>query len=114
MTDALPLLARELTDLSDAVRAVPAPPIPHLDAPYAMRLVDPDTDAAMISEWMNRPHLAEAWEYDRPVEWWDGYLRAQLAGEYSRPLIGTPASTSARPCSTCSCASIQRSPPSTL
>lgn len=89
MTDALPLLPRELTELSDAVRAVPAPPIPQLAAPYAMRLVDPDTDAAMISEWMNRPHLAEAWEYDRPVEWWDGYLRAQLAGEYSRPLIVT-------------------------
>ena len=28
---------------------------------------------------MNRPHLAEAWEYDRPVAWWRGYLRAQLA-----------------------------------
>lgn len=88
MTDVLPILPRELTDLSDEVRAVPPPPIPQVAAPYHFRLVDPDTDAAMICEWMNRPHLAESWEYDRPVEWWHGYLRAQLAGTYSRPLIG--------------------------
>lgn len=89
MTDVLPILPRELTALSDEVRAVPPPPIPHLAQPYQIRLVKPDTDAAMISEWMNRPHLAEAWEYDRPVQWWHGYLTAQLAGAYSRPLIGT-------------------------
>ncbi|MEZ0341210.1 GNAT family N-acetyltransferase [Mycobacterium sp. pV006] len=89
MTDVLPVLPRELTELSDEVRAVPAPPIPQLAEPYATRVVDPDTDAAMISEWMNRPHLAEAWEYDRPVQWWHGYLRAQLAGDYSRPVIGS-------------------------
>jgi lysine N-acyltransferase len=85
----LPILPRELTDLGDDVRAVPAPPIPELSAPYAIRVVDPVADAPMISEWMNRPHLADAWEYARPAEWWHGYLRAQLAGEYSRPLIGT-------------------------
>jgi RimJ/RimL family protein N-acetyltransferase len=85
----LPILPRELTNLSDDVRAVPAPPIPELPAPYAIRVADPEADAPMISEWMNRPHLAEAWEYDRPVEWWQRYLRAQLAGDYSRPLIGT-------------------------
>jgi lysine N-acyltransferase len=89
MTDVLPILPRELTALSAEVRAVPSPPIPQLAEPYEIRLVDPDTDAEMISEWMNRPHLAEAWEYDRPVQWWHGYLRAQLAGTYSRPLIGT-------------------------
>jgi RimJ/RimL family protein N-acetyltransferase len=89
MTDVLPILPRELTALSAAVRAVPPPPIPQLSEPYQIRLVDPDTDAEMIAEWMNRPHLAEAWEYDRPAQWWHGYLRAQLAGTYSRPLIGT-------------------------
>lgn len=88
MTDVLPILPRELTDISAEVCALPPPPIPQLADPYEIRLVDPDTDAAVISEWMNRPHLAQAWEYDRPVEWWDGYLRAQLAGTYSRPLIG--------------------------
>lgn len=38
---------------------------------------------------MNRPHLAQAWEYDRPAQWWRDYLRAQLAGAYSRPFIGS-------------------------
>lgn len=87
MTDVLPVLPRELTDLSDDVRAVGAPPIPRLADPYATRVVDPEADAGMIAEWMNRPHLAEGWEYDRPVGWWRGFLRAQLAGEYSRPVL---------------------------
>jgi RimJ/RimL family protein N-acetyltransferase len=82
-----PVLARELTEISDAVRAVGAPPTPQLADPYRFRLVDPDTDAALISEWMNRPHLVEAWEYDWPPERWRRYLGAQLDGEYSRPFI---------------------------
>ena len=88
MTDVLPILPRELTDLSAEVRAVPPPPTPQLREPFSIRLVEPDADAEMIAEWMNRPHLAETWEYDRPVTWWRGYLQAQLAGEYSRPFIG--------------------------
>jgi RimJ/RimL family protein N-acetyltransferase len=89
MSDVLPILPRELTDLDDDVRAVPAPPVPDLAPPFAIRAADPDADADMIAEWMNRPHLAEAWEYDRPAHWWHGYLRAQRAGTYSRPLIGS-------------------------
>jgi hypothetical protein len=58
-----PVLPRELTEISDAVRAVCAPPTPTLPDPYRLRLADPDTDAAMISEWMNHPHLVEAWEH---------------------------------------------------
>ncbi|MHC9293148.1 GNAT family N-acetyltransferase [Mycobacterium sp. LTG2003] len=89
-----PVLKRELTDVSDAVRAVPAPPIPVVAEPYGIRLAAAD-DAEMVSEWMNRPHLVEAWEYDWPPERWRRYLQAQLDGEYSRPLIasfkGTPA-----------------------
>jgi RimJ/RimL family protein N-acetyltransferase len=84
-----PVLPRELTEISDAVRAVGAPPTPNLAAPYDIRLVDPDADAAMISEWMNRPHLVEAWEYDWSPSRWHRYLTAQLAGEYSRPLVGS-------------------------
>ena len=38
---------------------------------------------------MNRPHLAEAWEYDWPSWRWRRYLRAQLDGTYSRPFIGS-------------------------
>ena len=82
-----PALPRELTEVSDAVRAVIAPPTPRLAEPYRFRLVDPNADAAMISEWMNRPHLVQAWEYDWPPERWRRYLRAQLAGQYSRPFI---------------------------
>ncbi len=85
----LPILARELTELSDEVAAVPPPPIPVFAEPYGIRVVDPDVDAETVSGWMNRPHLAEAWEYDWPPERWRGYLRAQLAGSYSRPLIGS-------------------------
>jgi RimJ/RimL family protein N-acetyltransferase len=86
--DAVPVLPRELTSITADVASVPAPPTPVLAEPYHFRLVDADTDAELISEWMNRPHLAEAWEYDNPPSWWRGYLRAQLAGEYSRPFIG--------------------------
>ncbi len=81
-------LPRELTDVSDAVAAVPAPPIPVVAEPYSIRLVEPDRDAGMVSEWMNRPHLVTGWESAWPVDRWHTYLEAQLAGEYSRPLIG--------------------------
>src|SRR4051794_40892849 len=82
-----PVLPREVTDVSAAVRAVGAPPTPVLSDPYGLRVVDPDADATMISEWMNRPHLVEAWEYDWPLARWRRYLSAQLDGEYSRPFI---------------------------
>jgi RimJ/RimL family protein N-acetyltransferase len=92
MTDvdeaATPVLPRELTSIPDEVRAVGAPPTPILAEPYAMRLADPEADADMVSEWMNRPHLVEAWEYDWPPSRWRRYLQAQLDGEYSRPFIG--------------------------
>ena len=87
MTDAPFTLHRELMDISDEVRAVPAPPIPVLAAPYVIRVADPDADAEMMSEWMNRPHLAQTWESAWSPERWRTYLSAQLAGTYSRPLI---------------------------
>lgn len=89
LDEALPVLPRELTSLSAEVRPITAPPTPMLAEPYHFRLADADVDAELISEWMNRPHLAEAWEYDNPPGWWHGYLRAQLAGEYSRPFVGS-------------------------
>jgi lysine N-acyltransferase len=84
-----PVLPRELTSIPDAVRAVGAPPTPILAEPYDIRLADADADAEMVSEWMNRPHLVEAWEYDWPPARWHRYLSAQLDGQYSRPLIGS-------------------------
>jgi lysine N-acyltransferase len=82
------VLARELTDISNAARQVPAPPIPQLASPNAIRVADADgADAEMVAAWMNRPHLAEAWEYDWPVAQWRRHLRAQIDGTYSLPLI---------------------------
>jgi RimJ/RimL family protein N-acetyltransferase len=90
MVDQQVILPRELTDLPDEVRKVPSPPAEaEVPAPYSFRLVDPDAEAEMIADWMNRPHLAEAWEYAWPVSRWHRYLCAQLAGNYSRPFIAS-------------------------
>jgi RimJ/RimL family protein N-acetyltransferase len=80
-------MPRELADIPDDVRDVPAPPVPEAPAPYSFRLALPDLDAEMISEWMNRPHLAETWRYDRPASEWYRHLSIQLDGTFSRPLI---------------------------
>ncbi len=87
--EALPILPRELTTITDEVRAVAAPPIPQIAEPYGVRLADPDADAELISQWMNQPHLVQAWEYDWPPERWRLYLKAQLAGSFSRPLVAS-------------------------
>jgi lysine N-acyltransferase len=82
-------LPRELTNVSDEVRVVPPPPTPVLPEPYSMRLAGPDSDAEIIAEWMNRPHLAESWEYAWPAARWHRYVRAQLESGFSRPFIAT-------------------------
>ena len=89
MNDAQPILPRELTDLPGEIRSVPAPPLPELPEPYGLRLAEPDADAEMIAEWMSRPHLIEGWESNWPASRWHRYLRAELEGEFSRPLIAT-------------------------
>lgn len=87
MSQVDPILPRELIDIPDEVRRVPPPPIPELPAPYGIRLADPDSDAETIAEWMNRPHLAQAWESAWPAARWHRYLRAQLEGGFSRPFL---------------------------
>lgn len=89
MTDSEAILPRQLTDISAEVRNVASPPIPQLPEPYGLHLADPDADAEMISAWMNRPHLAESWEYCWPAERWRRYLRAQLESSFSRPLLAS-------------------------
>jgi lysine N-acyltransferase len=88
MTDAEPIQRREVTDVPDEVRDVP-PPIPELPAPYGLRLADPDADAELIAEWMNRPHLAESWEYAWPAARWRLHLRAQLESGFCRPFVAS-------------------------
>lgn len=83
-----PALQRERFDLSDAIRGLARPPAPALDPPYGLRVAEL-ADAEMVSEWMNRPHLAAAWEYDWPPARWQQHLSAQLDGTYSLPLIGS-------------------------
>lgn len=80
-------MPRQRFDLSDVVRAVPPPPLPVFPEPYSVRFADPAGDAELISEWMNRPHLAQTWESAWPPERWHTYLSAQVAGSYTRPLI---------------------------
>ena len=67
---------------------VPAPPTPQIEAPFGVRLVDPDTsDTAVIAAWMRLPALVKGWEQDWPDEQWRGHLKAQLDGSYSRPFL---------------------------
>ena len=81
-----PVLARALAGLPQEVARVPAPPVPVVGPPYSLRAAT-TADAVMVAEWMNRPHLAQAWEYDWPVARWEAHLAAQLDGTYSLPLI---------------------------
>ncbi|CDO89892.1 siderophore biosynthesis protein [Mycobacterium triplex] len=87
-TDETQVLKRERKDLSEAVQRVGRPPVPALEQPYAIRAAV-SGDAEMVSEWMNRPHLAETWEYAWPPARWRQHLDAQLEGTYSLPLIAT-------------------------
>ncbi|NTY61258.1 GNAT family N-acetyltransferase [Mycolicibacterium sphagni] len=82
------VLARALTDLPDEVAEVPGPPVPVVGSPYSLRVAAVG-DAPLVTAWMSRPHLVEAWEYDWPVERWRGHLQAQLDGTYSLPLIAS-------------------------
>jgi lysine N-acyltransferase len=87
-TEVDPALPRYVRDVAPEVLAVPAPPIPVLDEPYALRVVDPSgPDTELITEWMQRPHLAKAWDQAWPAEQWRAHLQAHLATTYSRPVI---------------------------
>lgn len=82
------ILPRERVDIPATIRRIGRPPVPSLDPPFALRVAQPG-DAGMVAEWMNRPHLAAAWEYDWPTARWEQHLSAQLDGTYSLPLIGS-------------------------
>lgn len=82
------VLPRERFDIPDDVSRITRPPVPSLDHPFELRVAQ-QGDAEVVSEWMNRPHLAAAWEYDWPTPRWQRHLDAQLNGTYSLPLIGS-------------------------
>lgn len=87
-TPSMQVLPRERSDIPDEVARIPRPPVPALDPPFGMRVAQLD-DVDMVTEWMNRPHLAQAWEYDWPAPRWRQHLGAQLDGTYSLPLLGS-------------------------
>lgn len=80
-------MPRQRIGLSEAVLNVPSVPLPILDEPYSIRFADPQDDSTMISEWMNRPHLAQTWGYDYPPDQWRRHLEIQYEGNYSRPFV---------------------------
>ncbi|OBK60224.1 siderophore biosynthesis protein [Mycobacterium colombiense] len=87
-TPSIQVLPRERFDIPDEVARIPRPPVPALDPPFGMRVAQLE-DVDMVTEWMNRPHLAQAWEYDWPAPRWRQHLSAQLDGTYSLPLLGS-------------------------
>lgn len=89
-TEPAQVLPRERFDISDEIARIGRPPAPALEPPFALRAAG-RRDAGMVAEWMNRPHLAAAWEYDWPVARWEQHLGAQLDGTYSLPLLGSVA-----------------------
>lgn len=71
-------------------RAVDAPPIPHdADGWSFVPLLDdgPFEDLARVADWMRTPHVAERWGQAWSDEAWRAEVRAQLAGDHSRPLV---------------------------
>lgn len=88
LTPSIHVLPRERLDIADPIACIPRPPMPALQPPFGLRVAR-TADADMVSEWMNRPHLASTWEYDWPAARWRRHLGAQLGGTYSLPLIGS-------------------------
>jgi len=82
-----PELPREVrAGLDPAVLAAGPPPLPVLGEPWSIRPLCPDgPDPALVSRWMNEPHVALFWEQAWPAERWAATIAGQQAGDYSRP-----------------------------
>src|SRR5690242_5384895 len=83
------VLSREIrSGLSPEVLAAGPPPRPKLSAPWDLREMRPRTaDSAVLVGWMQTPHVREFWDQAWPAARWDESLRAQWAGDYSRPYL---------------------------
>lgn len=81
------VLPRQRTDVDGEVRELPAPAVPEIAAPFSLRCADRADDAALIADWMSRPHLVQSWEQDWSVDRWSADIAARLAGNYSVPCI---------------------------
>ncbi|MGE3620514.1 MAG: GNAT family N-acetyltransferase [Acidimicrobiia bacterium] len=52
------------------------------------RLADPALDAPLLWSWMHRPHVAEFWEMDWPLDWIRDYLVRQVDDPNRAPYLG--------------------------
>lgn len=83
-----PDLPREIVDVPDAFFEVGPIPLPELSGDFRMERIENDSpNIAHVAGWMNRPHLAQAWEFPNPEEWWARRIAAQNAGDYSVPVM---------------------------
>ena len=80
---------REVTaGLSADVLTAGPPPVPMLTPPWTVRSLTPGgDDPALVSRWMNEPHVALFWQQAWPPARWAEDLASQRAGDYSRPLL---------------------------
>lgn len=70
------------------VRAVGAPPELVLPAPWEAVAVLPGTaEAAVLTDWMSRPHVREFWDQAWPAERWDEQLAAYAVGDWCRAYL---------------------------
>lgn len=68
--------------------AVGPPPIPASVGGWEFRALGPqDGYVALVWEWMNRPHVAAAWDQAWPQERWEAEIARQAAGTHSRPCL---------------------------
>lgn len=56
---------------------------PRLSDGLGCRVVDPERDLALVTRWMNEPHVARWWEQAWPTERWRTELHRQVAGPHT-------------------------------
>lgn len=65
----------------------PGPPVPVVDLPWSARIAERDADTELVHAWNHRPHVAEFWRQDWPLERWKAELETQRAGDHSLPCL---------------------------
>lgn len=71
----------------DSALHVPPPPAVELAEPWSVREPRREADVELVQRWMARPHVAEFWCQNWPLDRWRDEIATQLAGDHSRPLL---------------------------
>ncbi len=66
---------------------VPAPPVPRVGTPWAVRPASVSEDLERVWRWMQAPHVAAFWNQAWSVERWRTELERQAAGDHSLPCM---------------------------